>query len=108
MNLLKNKNHIPFIFINGSDGKKILDNIKDVNMDFKLEQHLNTSIVSYNVIGQLNGTDPSKTVIVDCLYDSWWTQGTSDSAIGMAIVLAIAKYFIENKIFRQSKRWRKF
>lgn len=98
MNLLKNYNHIPFIYINGSIGEKILDNLDDSRIDFKLEQQLNTSIISYNVIGQLNGTNQNKIVIVDCLYDSWWCQGTGDSAIGMGIVLAVAKYFIENNI----------
>jgi len=98
MNLLKKYNHIPFIYINGSDGEKILNNIENTRIDFELKQNMNTSIVSYNVIGQLNGTNQDKTVIIDCLYDSWWCQGTADSAIGMAMVLAVAKYFIENNI----------
>lgn len=98
MNLLKYNNHIPFIFINGSNGKDIRDDIKNVRIDFKLEQHLNTSIISYNVIGQLKGTNPNKTVIIDCLYDSWWCQGTADAAIAMAMVLGIAKYFCDNEI----------
>jgi YHS domain-containing protein len=34
---------------------------------------------------------------VDYLYDSWWCQGTSDSAIGVGIVLAIAKYMKQLK-----------
>jgi hypothetical protein len=54
--------------------------------------------VCYNVIGQLNGTDQSKTVIVDCLYDSVWSQGTGDAALGMGIVMGVAKYFTDNKI----------
>jgi hypothetical protein len=98
MNLLKNKNHIPFIYINKSDGESILKDIQNTRVDFTLTQHLNSSVISYNVIGQINGTDPTKTVIVDCLYDSWWCQGTADSAIGMAMVLAIAKYFKEKNI----------
>jgi hypothetical protein len=98
MNFLKHINHMPFIFISGNDGKKILDNIDNTRIDFQLTQQLNTSIVSYNVIGQLNGTDPTKTLIVDSLYDSWWCQGTADSAIGMSIVLAVAKYFNERNI----------
>jgi hypothetical protein len=98
MNYLKYNNYIPFIYINGSDGKKILDDIENTRIDFKLEQRLNTSIVSYNVIGHLNGTDPSKTVVVSCFYDSWWCQGTADSAIGMAMAWAIAKYYVDNNI----------
>ncbi len=98
MNFLKNLNHMPFIYINGSNGCNILKNIEDARIDFQLKQCLNTSVISYNIIGQLNGTDNDKTIIVDCLYDSWWCQGTADSAIGMAMVLAVAKYFMENNI----------
>jgi hypothetical protein len=50
------------------------------------------------VIGEIEGEDKSKTVIVSSLYDSWWCQGTADSAIGMSMVLAIAKYFKENNV----------
>ncbi|MCK4364452.1 MAG: M20/M25/M40 family metallo-hydrolase [Thermoplasmatales archaeon] len=98
MNLLKYANCVPFIYINKSCGKEILENIDNTRIDFKLSQQLNTSVISYNVIGQINGTYENKTVIVDCLYDSWWCQGTADSAIGMSMVVAIAKYFKENNI----------
>lgn len=91
-------NSLPVLFINGRIGKKIVGDIKNHTIDFDLKQRYNTSTVSYNVIGQLNGTDPTKTVIVSSLYDSWWCQGTADSAIGMSIVLAIAKYFHEHQI----------
>jgi len=91
-------NSVPKIYINGTMGKKILDDIKNASIDFYINQSFNDSVISYNVIGQLNGTNPNKTVIVDCLYDSWWTQGTADAAIGMAMVLAVAKYFKENNL----------
>ena len=89
---------LPIMRINGTIGRKIAQDTEHYNVDFYLNQMYNESIVSYNVIGQLNGTDPSKTVIVDCLYDSVWCQGTGDSAIGMAIVMGIAKYFTDNNI----------
>ncbi len=99
MEILKNLNSMPFIHVNGTNGKKILGDIENARVDFKLEQSLNTSVESYNVIGQLNATNPDNaTVIIDCLYDSWWCQGTADAAIGMAMVLGIAKYFKENNI----------
>jgi hypothetical protein len=85
-------------FINGTVGKRINESIEDYTVDFYLKQRVNKTVESYNVIGQLNGTDPTKTVLVCCLYDSWWCQGTADSAIGMAIVLGIAKYFVEHNI----------
>ena len=89
---------LPIIYINGSVGKKILDNPDDYRIDFYVNQQWNESVESYNVIGQLNGTDPDETIVVSCLYDSWWCQGTGDSAIGMAIVLAIAKHMKEQNI----------
>lgn len=95
---LSNLNALPVIFINGTVGNKIINHIDDVTVDFYLNQRYNESVVSYNVIGQLNGTSPTKTVIIGCLYDSWWCQGTADSAIGMAMVLGIAKYFVEHDI----------
>jgi len=88
----------PLFFINGSVGRRINNSIDDFTVDFYLNQRENKSAISYNVIGQLNGTDPSKTVIVDCLYDCWWDQGTADAAIGMGIVMGIAKYFTDHNI----------
>lgn len=92
------KNFLPVVFINGSDGRKILDDLSSSRLDLCLKQRLNTSVVSYNVVGQLNGTDTSKTFILSCLYDSWWCQGTADSAIGVGMVLAVAKYYVEHNI----------
>lgn len=92
------KNYLPAIFINGSLGKKIWQHPNDYTMDIHLQQYYNKSVESYNVIGQINGTDPSKTIILSSLYDCWWNQGTADSAIGTAIVLAIAKYFKEHNL----------
>ncbi|MCK4365590.1 MAG: M28 family peptidase [Thermoplasmatales archaeon] len=86
------------ININETIGEKIIADIDNYIVDFYVKQRYNKSVISYNVIGQLNGTDPSKTVIVCSLYDSVWCQGTADSAIGMAIVLGIAKYFTDNNI----------
>jgi len=84
---------LPVLFINGTMGKKILKDIDNITIDYYLNQKYNESVTSYNVIGQLNGTDENRIVIIDCLYDSWWCQGTADSAIGMGMVLGIAKYF---------------
>jgi hypothetical protein len=98
MNLLKHLNYIPFIYINNTDGTSILRDIQNTRVDFTLGQHWNTSVNSWNVIGQINGTDPTKTVIVSSMIDSWWCQGTADSAISMAMVLAVAKYLIEQNI----------
>jgi hypothetical protein len=89
----------PFtFFINKSTGEMIKSNAENLTVDFYVNQRLNKSVESYNVIGQLNGTNRAKTVLVCCLYDGWWGQCTADSAIGMAMVLGIAKYFVDHKI----------
>ncbi len=89
---------LPTLYINGSIGKKINASYNDYNISFWINQSWTENVESYNVIGQINGTDPTKTVIIGCLYDCWWNQGTADSAIGMGMVLAIAKYFKDNNI----------
>jgi len=96
--LPKNGNSLPVIFITGNDGDQMRANFTGSRVDFNLTQHLNTSVISYNVIGELKGRDAKKTVIVSCLYDGWWNQATGDSAIGMAMVLGIAKYFVQTGI----------
>ena len=89
---------LPTISVNGTVGKKILENPENYLIDFYINQSWNDSIISYNVIGLLNGTNADETVIVGCLYDCWWNQGTADSAIGMAMVFGIAKYFHDYNI----------
>lgn len=89
---------LPLIFINGTEGTPIDQNPNSYSVNFTIDQYYNNYIESYNVIGTIYGEDPSKTIIVCSLYDSWWNQGTADSAIGMSIVLSIARYFVENNI----------
>jgi hypothetical protein len=83
---------VPVIFINGSLGEKITADISNTTVDFYLDQTWEDQVYSKNIIGEIPGKDNSKTVIVSCLYDSWWCQGTGDAAIGMGMVLALAKY----------------
>lgn len=91
----KNGNSLPVIFISGNDGKRIRTDLNGSRINMNITQEYNTSVISYNVIGELKGTNEKKTILVTCLYDGWWNQGTADSAIGMAMVLGIAKYFID-------------
>lgn len=90
--------NLPVVFINGSIGNEIMADIENHTLDFHLNQSYKKTVESYNVIGQINGTDPDKIVIIDCLYDGWWCQATADSAIGMSMVLAIAKWFKEKNV----------
>jgi len=89
---------LPVISINGTIGKEILSDLDNHRIDFYLDQTYIEQVESYNVIGQLNGTCKDKIVIIDCLYDGWWCQATADSAIGMAMVLGIAKWFKDNNV----------
>ncbi|MCX6666031.1 MAG: PKD domain-containing protein [Euryarchaeota archaeon] len=90
--------YLPIIYINGTIGQQIISNIDNCFIDFYVNQQWNTSIESYNVIGQITGKDPSKVTIVGCLYDAMLNQGSVDSAIGIGIMLAIAKYLKDNDI----------
>ncbi len=92
------KRIMPLICINYSLASEILEDLDNATIDFYINQSYNDSVESYNVIGRLDGKNPDKTVVVDCLYDSWWCQGTADSGIGMAMVLGVAKYFKDNNI----------
>ena len=93
----------PILFITGKDGKPLYNSIPDgqpsaTKVSFWVDEIYNKTVISSNVVGQIDGTDPSKIVLIDCLYDCWWNQGTSDSAIGIGTVLAIAKYFKDHHI----------
>ncbi|VVB59496.1 Peptidase family M28 [uncultured archaeon] len=90
--------YIPIIYINGSIGNTINQSLDDYSVTYWLNQTYNNNVESYNVIGQISGTDPSKTVIVCSLYDSLWCQGTADSAVGCGTVLALAKYMKNHSI----------
>jgi len=89
---------LPIITVNRTIGEEIMNNPDDFEIDFYLNQEYNDSVVSYNVIGTMEGKNKKETIIVCSLYDSWWCQGTADSAIGMATVLGIAKYFKDKNI----------
>lgn len=82
----------PLVYINRSKGLELLGNNSDYRVNYTLEQKWDDDISSYNIWADLNGTDRSKRLILGCLYDSVWTQGTCDSAVGMSIVMAIANY----------------
>jgi len=86
---------VPTIFINGTDGNEIMDDHTNYELDYDLNQKWEEHVESYNVIGEIEGIHPRRTVYVQCLYDGWWNQGTGDSAVGMGIVMSIAKYMKE-------------
>lgn len=89
---------LPIIYVNRTIGEKIDSNPENYRIDFYINQSYNESAESYNVIGLLNGTNTNETVIISGFHDSCWCQGTADAAIGVSIVLGIAKYMKDNNI----------
>jgi hypothetical protein len=88
----------PIIYINRALGTMILNDYEHFTVDYLLDQQWKTEVESYNVIGQINGINQEETVLLSCLYDSWYNQGTADAATGIGILLGIAKYFHDNNI----------
>jgi hypothetical protein len=79
----------------------IVHNLDDHYLNYTLDQEWNENVESYNVIGQLNTTEtnnPNEYMLIGCLYDGWHNQASGDSAIGMGVLLAIAKYFKDYNI----------
>ncbi|MEE9573457.1 MAG: M28 family peptidase [Candidatus Neomarinimicrobiota bacterium] len=94
---------LPILSVNKSVGETIINCSDeygnfDINITYHINQSYNENVESYNVIGQINGTDPSKTIIISSFYDSWWNQGTADSAICVGMLLALAKYYKELEV----------
>jgi len=65
-------------------------------------------VISYNVIGQINGTDTSKVNIVCAHYDALPGQGTIDEGAETALVLGIAKYIKDHELESDLKHTVKF
>jgi PKD repeat protein len=90
---------LPVIYINNSLGTIINNSRDNYLINYTLDQAWSDQdISSYNVIGKRTGEDTGRTLILSCLYDSLFNQGSVDSAIGMSIVMAIAQYITENNI----------
>jgi parallel beta-helix repeat protein len=65
-------------------------------------------VVSYNVLGQINGTDLDKVSIVCAHYDAVWNQGSIDEAAETALILGIAKYIKDHELESDLKHIVKF
>jgi len=97
-----NKMAVPVININGSLGRELNESRDNYTIDFALNQTWDPNVESYNIIGQLNCSDPqnnTKMTLIQSLYDSVWDQGSADSAIAAGMVLSLAKYMkqLENQ-----------
>jgi len=96
-------NHIkPGFSINGSDGDTIESYL---NNSLRYNVYANVKMIwehehvtSYNVIGQINGTDTENVSLVIAHSDCWWSQGTIDEGAETALVLGIAKYIKDREL----------
>ena len=91
--------------ITGKDGNWIKENLSnpDVEVTADIYQDREVEYVnSYNVIGEIpsrSRENRSNVVIIGAHYDGWWSQASTDNAVGVATMLGIAKYFIDNDIW---------
>ncbi len=93
--LLKLEYPRPGYSISKNTWRKIELFIKDKRYDVKLDIYSKwhyDNVNSSNVIGFLEGRDPTRVDIICAHYDCWWNQGTIDEAAETALVLGIAKY----------------
>lgn len=96
---------LPTIYINRSVGLDIVHNLNTHTLNYTLDQEWDENVESYNVIGQLNRadtSDPNEYILIGCLYDGWFNQASADSAIGIGVLLAIAKFFDDYNITPKS------
>ena len=97
------------IYVNGSIGEWIRE-----NLNYHVVATYGTyweyeDVVSYNVIGQINGSDNSnKTNIVCAHYDGMPGQATIDEGAETALVLGIAKYIKDHELESDLKYTVKF
>lgn len=90
----------PGFSINGSNGKWIKNYLNNPNYVVKADfcsEWAWERVDSWNVIGEIPGNS-SKVAIINDFYDGWWNQATCDEAVGVGLILGIAKYLIDNNI----------
>lgn len=91
---------IPAAAISNPDAD-LLDNAlkygKPVTVSLKLTAHMHDPVVTYNVLGEITGTDePEKAVMIGAHLDSWdEATGTLDDGVGVGIMIAAGKHIID-------------
>lgn len=107
--------HIPFekqnFLVNGSIGTWIKGALNDEDLCANASYYAyweKENVTSYNIIGQINGTDTSNVSIICAHYDCMWNQGTIDEAAETALVLGMAKYIKTRELESKLKHTVKF
>lgn len=101
MNYQEGVEKIPAAAISNPDAD-LLDNVlsygQPVMVSLKLTSHMHDPIVTYNVLGEITGTDePEKAVMLGAHLDSWdQATGALDDGVGVGIMLAAGKHIIDS------------
>ena len=101
----------PTFYVNQTIGKWIREALNKYEVKASFYTHwIKQNVTSYNIIGQINGTDPdhNNISIVCAHYDNMWNQGTIDEAAETALVLGIAKYIKDHELENNLKQTVKF
>ncbi len=94
---------IPAAAISNPDAD-LLDNVlsygKPVTVSLKLTSHSHDPVTTYNVLGEITGTEePEKTVVIGAHLDSWdEATGALDDGVGVGIMIATGKHIIDSGI----------
>ena len=91
---------IPAAAISNPDAdllESVLSYNKPVTVFLKLTSHAADPVTTYNVLGEITGTDePEKAITIGAHLDSWdEATGALDDGVGVGIMMAAAKHIID-------------
>ncbi len=107
----------PGFHVNGTIGNWIRDALNETDDQGKKIYYLKADyreywerekVTSYNVIGQINGTDTGNVSIIGAHYDCVWNGGTIDEAAETALLLGLAKFIKDRELESKLKHTVKF
>jgi len=103
MNYAEGVTQIPAAAISNPDAD-LLDNMlkygEPVTIELNMTSHSHDPVVTYNVLGEITGTDePEKAVMIGAHLDSWdLATGALDDGTGVSIVMSAGKHIIDGGV----------
>jgi carboxypeptidase Q len=100
MNYAEGVKKIPSAAISNPDAD-LLDNAlkygEPVTLHLEMSSHSHDPVVTYNVLGEITGTDePEKAIMIGAHLDSWdLATGALDDGTGVSIMMSAAKHIID-------------
>lgn len=100
MNYQDGVRQIPAAAISNPDAD-LLDNVlkygKPVTLSLTLTSHMHDPVISYNVLGEITGSEePEKIVMLGAHLDSWdEATGALDDGVGVGMMIAAGKHIID-------------